>query len=110
MPTSSTFQARGTAIGTSDGSFSLITKLKDTGEQLLGIGTVNFIGPPWESQDVVITFDNLDQVTGKHIFRGSIGEGEFRFTADNGVEACGRLTSPVVPGIEVSGVVTWDLS
>ncbi|QRV98650.1 hypothetical protein RhiJN_26669 [Ceratobasidium sp. AG-Ba] len=110
MSTFSTFQAMGTASGTSDGGFSLITKLKNTGEQLLGTGTVNFIGPPWGSQTTVITFDNLDQVTGKHPFRGSIGEGEFLFTADNGVEASGRLTSPVVPGIEVSGVVTWDLS
>ncbi|KAF0639654.1 hypothetical protein FPSE5266_08923 [Fusarium pseudograminearum] len=100
MPT-----APGTLVRNSETRMTLMFIVD--GVQFHFMGNMNPAMPPFNANQVTLTYNSVDELSSTVSFDGKIGPDNFKLNLSNGVTAEGHLDIPLSPASPVSGSGTW---
>ncbi|KAM0301544.1 hypothetical protein ACHAPM_005774 [Fusarium culmorum] len=75
--------------------------------QFTFVGVMNLAMPPFNANQVILTYNSVDELSSNVSFDGKIGPENFKLNLSNGVTAEGDLDFPLSPASVVSGSGTW---
>ncbi|KAF5227930.1 hypothetical protein FAUST_11448 [Fusarium austroamericanum] len=75
--------------------------------QFTFVGNMNPAMPPFNANQVTLTYNSVDELSSNASFDGQIGPNNFKLNLSNGVTAKGDLDFPLSPASIVSGSGTW---
>ncbi|CEF85281.1 unnamed protein product [Fusarium graminearum] len=71
-------------------------------------GNINPAMPPFKANQVILTYNNVHELSSTVSFEGQIGPNNFKLNLENGVTAEGYLDFPISPASRISGSGTWS--
>ncbi|EKJ70872.1 hypothetical protein FPSE_08923 [Fusarium pseudograminearum CS3096] len=77
------------------------------GVQFTFVGVMDPAMPPFNANQVTLTYNSVNELSSTVSFDGKIGPEHFRLNLSNGVTAKGDLDFPLSPASLVSGSGTW---
>ncbi|ESU13927.1 hypothetical protein FGSG_07647 [Fusarium graminearum PH-1] len=66
-------------------------------------GNINPAMPPFKANQVILTYNNVHELSSTVSFEGQIGPNNFKLNLENGVTAEGYLDFPISPASRISG-------
>lgn len=76
--------------------------------QFTFMGNINPAMPPFNANQVTLTYNRVDELSSTVSFEGQIGPNNFKLNLENGVTAKGDLDFPVSPASRISGSGMWS--